>query len=114
MNTFGLDIAQLDPAEAKKALSICPIERLPGAPPFLSQKECAAVLGVSMKTIKNLIESKQLPVTDIPSDTLPFTDLFGGLIEPQREICILRADLISYMEKSLLCDKPILLPETDR
>lgn len=114
MNTFGLDIAQLDPAEATKALSVCPIERLPGVPPFLSQKECAAILGVSMKTINNLIKSKQLPVTDIPDDTVPSGDLFGNLIEPQREICILRADLISYMEKSLLCDKPILDPETDR
>jgi hypothetical protein len=108
MNIFGLDIKQLDPDEARAALSGCPIERLPGVPPFLSEKECAVILGVSMKIIDQLTASGALPVTDIPGDFSPCLDLFGQLIEPQREKVILRVDLINFLEKNLLCNKPIL------
>ena len=108
MNLFGLNIESLDLDEAKEALSVYPIERLPGIPAFLSKDECAAILGVSMKVINRLVESGQLPSTDIPGDTLPYNDLFGELIEPPREKVILRADLADYMEKSLLCNKPVL------
>ena len=37
-----------------------------------------------------------------------YIDLFGNELEPQREMCILRADLVDYIEKSLLCNKPVL------
>ena len=108
MNIFGLDLEQLDIDEAKQTLVACPIERLPGVPPFLSKPECSVILGVSMKVINQLTESGQLPVTEIPGDSPPQTDLFGELIRQSHEECILRADLIAFMEKSLLCNKPIL------
>jgi len=110
MNIFGLDIAQLDPEDAKDLLSAYQIERLPGIPPFLSKKDCCAILGVSIKIINQLIESGDLPLIYIPGDEVICTDLFGEQIEFQREKCILRADLIAYMEKALLCNKPILNP----
>jgi len=108
MNTFGLDINQLDEDEATDALSASYYERLPGVQTFLSKKECAAVLGVSMKVINQLTDTGELPLIDIPSDSPPSFDLFGNEIEPQRETCVLRADLVDYIEKSLLCNKPIL------
>jgi len=114
MNLFGLDIGQLDPDEAKEALSGTAFDRLPGVPPFLSKKECAAILSVSMKTIGHLTELGELPLIDIPSDSPPCFDLFGQLIKPQRETCILRADLINFIEKALLCNKPVLDTEKDR
>jgi len=113
MNLFDLDISQLDLEEARIALSGHSYERLPGIPAFLSKKESAAVLGVSMKVINHLTESGELPLTDIPGDSQPIIDLFGNEIEPQHETCILRADLADYIEKSLLCNKPVLLI-TDR
>jgi hypothetical protein len=86
MNTFNLDIEQLDLDEARAALSGCRIERLPNTPPFLSKKECAAIMGVSMKVVNKLIESGQLPLTDIPDDSrLASFDLFGQQIDPPRE-----------------------------
>jgi len=108
MNIFNLNIEQLDSDEAKEVFSVYPIERLPGIPAFLSKDECAIILGVSMKVINHLIESGQLPSTEIPNDTVPYSDLFGELIEPPREKVILRADIADYMEKSLLCNKPVL------
>jgi hypothetical protein len=108
MNLFGLDTERLDPDEARKALSGNSFDRLPGVPPFLSKKECAAVLNVSMKVINSLTESGQLPLIDIPSDSLPCFDLFGQPMEPQHETCILRADLNDFLEKALLCNKPVL------
>jgi len=114
MNIFDLDISQLDLEEARDALSGHSFERLPGVPAFLSKKESAAILGVSMKVINQLTESGELPLTEIPGDSQPIIDLFGNEIELQRDTCILRADLVDYIEKSLLCNKPVLLPETDR
>jgi len=114
MNIFDLDINQLDFEEARDALSGHSFERLPGIPAFLSKKETAAILSVSMKVINKLTESGELLLTDIPGDSQPIMDLFGDEIEPQRETCILRADLVNYIEKSLLCNRPVLLPETDR
>ena len=114
MNIFDLDIEQLDPQEAKRVLAGNGFDRLPGVPPFLSKKECSVILGVSMKVINQLIESNELVTTDIPSDSPPSFDLFGQPVEPRREICILRADLLNYIEKSLLCNKPVLDMEKDR
>jgi hypothetical protein len=114
MNIFGLDLKQLDPDEVKAALSAYPIERLPGVPQFLSKKDCADILGISIKVINHVIEAGLLPVVDIPCDDTPSSDLFGDLIEPPREKCILRADLIYFMEKALLCNKPVLDIEPDR
>jgi|GEM_PF-5152998 len=114
MNIFDLDIEQLDPEEAKKALAGNGFNRLPGVPPFLSKKECSVILGVSMKVINQLIISKELITTDIPSDSPLSFDLFCQPVEPQREICILRVDLLNYIEKSLLCNKPVLDTEKDR
>ena len=108
MNIFNLNLDQLEPDEARSALSVHKFDKLPGVPPFLSKPECCAVLGVSMKVVNQLIESGELPLFDIPGDSLPSQDLFGESIEPQREVCILRADLIDYIEKSLLCNKPVL------
>ena len=108
MNIFGLDISQIDPDEAVKALSGYSYERLPGVPPFLSKKECALILGVSMKVINQLTASGELPIIDIPGEATPHIDLFGEFIELPREECILRADLLSYIDKSLLCNKPVL------
>jgi len=108
MNTFGLDIEQLDPDEVKSALLSCPIEQLPGIPPFLSKKECAAILGVSMKVINNLISENQLPIVKIPDDSPESFDLFGNHIEQARVDCILRYDLVNFLEKALFCNKPIL------
>jgi len=108
MNIFSLNLEQLDLEEARKALSDHAFNRLPGVPPFLSKKECAVILGVSMKIIDQIIKSGELPQIDTPGDAQPFPDLFGQLIEPQRETCILRADLADFIEKSLLCNKPVL------
>jgi hypothetical protein len=111
MNLFNLDIDQLDPEEVCAALSGCNIEKLPNVPLFLSKTQCAAILGVSMKVINHLIISGQLPVTDIPNDSLPTGfDLFGQPIEQPREECILRADLAALFEKLLACNKPVLDP----
>jgi hypothetical protein len=106
MNTFGLDIEQLDLEEAREALA-CDIEKLPGVPPFLSKSECAAILGVSMKVINHLVDAGELPLTNIPDETPAYSDLFGQAEEPPREVCILRADLVEFLEKSLLCNKPV-------
>lgn len=114
MNTFGLDIEQLDPEEAKEALFGCHIERLPGAPPFLSKKECAAILGVSVKIINYLVDTGALPLTDIPCDSIVSLNLFSAPTEPPTEKCVLRSDLVAFLEKSLLCYKPVLYPEDDR
>jgi len=108
MNTFGLDINQLDEDEAKDTLSASYYERLPGVQPFLSKKECATVLGVSMKVINQLTDTGELPLIDIPSDAPTVFDLFGNIIGQPREVYILRAELVKYMEKSLLCNKPVL------
>ena len=108
MNIFDLDISQLDLEEARDALSGSSFERLPGVPVFLSMKEAAAVLGVSMKVINELTELGELPLTEVPDESQPITDLFGNEIKPPPESCILRLDLINYIEKSLLCNKPIL------
>jgi len=108
MNIFGIDLKQLDLEEARDTLSDCNIDHLPGVPTFLTAKECATILGVSMKIIDQLIGSGELPLIDIPGDSLPSEDLFGEPLEPQRETCILRADLIKFIEKSLLCNKPVL------
>lgn len=109
MNIFGLDIEQLELEEARAALSGCAIEKLPGVPPFLSKKDCAAILGVSMKVIKYLVESGQLPLTAIPDDSLPVNlDFFGSPINPPKDMCILRADLEALLEKLLACNKPVL------
>ena len=113
MNIFNLDIEQLDLDEARAALSVCHNEKLPGVPPFLSKKECAAILSVSIKVIDKLTETGQLPLTDIPDDTPASSDLFGQLVDPPREVCILRSDLVKFLEQSLLCHKPVLTPEND-
>jgi hypothetical protein len=113
MNIFDLDIEQLDLDEARAALSSCPIELLPGIPPLLSKKECAAILGVSAKVIDHLIEAGQLPLTDIPNESTDSTDLFGASTVSPRETCVLRADLIMLFEKLLFCNKPVLDPEND-
>jgi hypothetical protein len=115
MNTFGLDIERLDPEEVKEALSTRGVEKLPGVPPFLSKPECAAILGVSMKVINHLVGTGELPFTDIPGDDAPaYPDLFGQTGEPPREVCILRADLTDFLEKSLLCNKPVFDLDNDR
>ena len=110
MNLFNLDIEKLDADEAKEVLNINPIEKLPNIPPFLSKKDCSIILGVSMKVINKLTESGELPIIDIPDDISVCTDLFGEQVELPREKCILRADLVIYMEKALLCNKPVLDP----
>jgi hypothetical protein len=111
MNLFNLDIDQLDPDEARAALSGCHIEKLPNVPPFLSKKECAAILGVSMKVINHLVESGQLPLAGIPDGSTPVTfDLFDQPIDPPRKECILRTDLTALLEKLLVCHKPVLDP----
>ena len=114
MNAFGVDINLLEPHEAGEVLSGCRFERLPGVPPFLSIQDCAAVLGVSMKAVNRLIESGGLPLTDIPGGSLPSPGLFGPPAEPPREKCVLRADLIDFMDKALICNKAVLGPERDR
>jgi len=115
MNLFGLDIEQLDLNEAKAALLENSVERLPGVPVFLSRKECAAVLGVSPKIVNKLIEAGDLPIVKIPDDSSPAChDLFGQLIEQPYTECILRSDLAEFLEKALLCNKPILTTEDDR
>jgi hypothetical protein len=114
MNIFGLDISQIDLEEARNALSVYSFNRLPGVPSFLSKKECAVVLGVSMKVINQLIQSGEIPLIDIPGDSQPIFDLFNNIIEPQHETCILRADLLGFIEKSLLCNKPVIGLEEDR
>jgi len=114
MNIFGLGIEQLDLKEVRAALLKCQAEKLPGVPPFLSKKKCADILNVSAKVVNKLVEAGHLPLTDIPRDSPASFDLFGQLVEPPREVCILRADLVEFLEKSLLCHKPVLGPENDR
>jgi len=108
MNIFDIDISKIDSEEARDVLSGHSFDRLPGVSAFLSQKEAATVLGVSIKVINQLTESGELPLTDIPGDSSESFDLFGNTIEPQRDNVILRADLVDYIEKSLLCNKPVL------
>jgi len=114
MNLFDLDIEQLDPEEGMAAFSGCYIDKLPKAPPFLSKKECADILGVSMKVIDRLVKSGQLPLTDIPGEAPASPDLFGELTPPSRKTYILRDSLSDFLEKSLLCHKPVLTTEEDR
>jgi len=114
MNIFGLDIDQFDADEAKKALVENITERLPGVPVFLSRKECSTILGVSMKVINKLIESEQLSIIEIPDDNTPSSsDLFGQPIEQPRIECILRSELIEFLERAMLFNKPILTAEDD-
>ena len=108
MNIFGLDVEQLDLDEARAALSECPIEQLPNVPPFLSKRECAAILRVSIKVINNLVNDGQLPIVKIPGDSPDTADLFGASTEPTYIECILRSDLKNFLEKVLLHNKPIL------
>ena len=108
MNIFGRDIESIDPGEARALVSDNQINKLPNVPPFLSRKECAAILGVSMKVINQLVESEQLPLTGIPADPLMQADLFGSAAGHQQEECILRSELADFMERSLLCNKPVL------
>jgi hypothetical protein len=91
-----------------------PERKAAGRTPFLSKKECAAILSVSIKVINKLIETGQLPLTDIPDDTPASSDLFGQPVEPPREVCVLRSDLVKFLEQSLLCHKPVLSPGNDR
>jgi len=112
MNIFGLDIEQLDFDEAKAALTESLVERLPGVPVFLSRKECATILGVSMKVINKLIDAGSLPLIKIPDDNAPICfDLFGMIMEQPYVEYILRSDLVEFLEKTLLCHKPILNSE---
>ena len=114
MNIFNLDIEQLDIKEAREALSGFHVNQLPGVPAILSKKECAAVLGVSLKVINKLTETAHLPLTEIPDDNSPISyNLFGQPITQPHIECILRADLVDFLEKALLCHKPILDPEID-
>jgi len=114
MNIFGLDIEQPDLDEIKAALIESQIERLPGVPVFLSRKECATILGVSMKVVNKLIEAGHLPVVKIPDDDFPVScDLLGLPTEQPYTECILRSDLVELLDKSLLCHKPILNTEDD-
>ncbi len=108
MNIFGLDVEQLDLDEARAALSECQIEQLPNVPPFLSRRECAAILRVSIKVINNLVSAGQLPIVKIPGDSPDTFNLFGTPTEPAYIECILRCDLINFLEKALLHNKPIL------
>jgi hypothetical protein len=114
MNIFGLDIEQFDADEAKKALVENTVERLPGAPVFLSRKECSTILGVSMKVINKLIESGQLSIIEIPDDNTPVScGLFGQPIEQPRIEYILRSELVDFFERAMLYNKPILTAEED-
>jgi hypothetical protein len=67
-----------------------------------------------VKVINHLTESGELPLIDIPGDSPPCFDLFGQPIKPQCETCILRADLVNFLEKALLCNKSVLDLEKDR
>jgi len=114
MNIFGLDIESLDLDEAKAALAGNLFEGLPSVPVFLSRKEVATVLGCSMKIVNKLIEAGLLPLIRIPDDKAPVCfDLFDQPIEPPCIEVILRADLAVFLEKALLCHKPILSSEND-
>ena len=114
MNIFGLDIEQFDADEAKKALVENITERLPCAPVFLSRKECSTILVVSMKVINKLIETGQLSITEIPDDNTPVSrDLFGQPIEQPCIECILRSELVEFLERAMLYNKPILTLEDD-
>jgi len=109
MNIFDLDIEQLDFNEAKAALTESLVERLPGVPVFLSRKECAMILGVSIKIINKLIDAGNLPLIKIPDDNAPIClDLFGMIMEQPYVEYILRSDLVEFLEKALLCHKPVL------
>ena len=115
MNLFEVDIEQLDLDEAKAALAGCTIDPLPGVPQFLSKRDCSNILGVSMKVIDKLIESGDIPLTEIPDEDIPVSyDLFGSPVDQPSVECILRSDLAIFLEKSLLCHKPILTLEEDR
>ena len=115
MNIYDLDIGQLDLDNAREALSGSRVERLSGVPALLSKKECATILGVSVKVINKLTETGKLPLTEIPDDNPPVSyDLLGSPIKQPRIECVLRTDLADLLEKSLLCHKPILDPENDR
>jgi len=114
MNIFGLDIEQFDADEAKKALVENIAERLPGVPVFLSRKECSTILGVSMKVINKLIETGHLSITEIPDDNTPVSrDLFDQPIEQPHIECILRSELVEFLERAMLYNKPILTAEDD-
>jgi hypothetical protein len=65
-----------------------------------------------MKVINQLIKTGALPLAGIPSAPLEHPELFDSPPDPLREKQhILRADLVIFMEKALLCRQPVLDPD---
>jgi hypothetical protein len=67
------------------------IDLLPGVPVFLSRKETAFVLNVSLPTVDRMI--------------------YRGDLKPNEEGDLLKADLIDYMLTHTLADQPVLEEE---
>jgi hypothetical protein len=83
MNTCCQSLEELF-AEARKEK----IDLLPNVPPFLSRKEAAFVLHVSLQTVNRMIA--------------------GGGLKPNDEGDILKADIVDYLLSHTLADVPVL------
>ena len=83
MNTCNQSLGEFF-AEARKE----EIDLLPNVPPFLSRKELAFVLRVSIQTIDRMISR--------------------GDLKPNKDGDILKADLTDYLLSHTLADVPVL------
>jgi hypothetical protein len=91
MNIFNLNTDDLDLNEAREALSGSSFDLLPGVPQFLAPGDCAYISGVSAQTIERLVLDGSIPVEKTPEGDF-----------------ILRSELLKYIDKNLLANKPIL------
>jgi len=99
MNSFGLDIDNLDSQQIAEATDPRNLdyERLPGVPAIMTRNEVALVAGVSLPTVDRMIADGMLVETR-------FKDGDTG---------ILRQDFLACVETNLLCNRPVLEGEEE-
>jgi hypothetical protein len=85
MNIFGLSLEEIS-AEVKPLEE--PFDLLPGVSAFLSPAETAFILNVSLQTVSRMIGK--------------------GSLKPNKEGDILKADIIEYISRHALADRPVL------
>jgi thiazole synthase ThiGH ThiG subunit len=83
MNTLDQSIEELFAVARKEEIDL-----LPNIPPFLSMKEAAFVLHVSLQTVERMI--------------------IKGSLKPNEDGDILKADLAEYLLSHTLADVPVL------
>lgn len=94
MNSFGLDIDNLDSRQIAEAIDPRNLayDRLPGVPAILTRAEVAFIAGVSLPTVDRMISSGILQETKFPDG----------------DTGILKQDLLDCLDANLLCNRPVL------